>query len=470
MRISTLPLIALFATCGLALPALASSPVRPDVQEETPAQEEAGQDQVKAYWDLTPKEAFIEAAQQNKLSILIFLNPGEPGSDRMMRETMEDESFKKWLAENSIAVKEVAGSDSGWIKRKGIRHFPTVSIRNSSRRIVDIIHGDRTTEEWMLLLETAKRAASANTKPEGEAANDPYSWLAYGSYLFGSAGDPNEVGMAFLWCLDNSPKLDPEFYEKHLNFMLRKVVQVAKIAPNIKQGIHTRRNALHSRVVAGDCTPFDAYALSRYGMFLRDMDGSTRAFNQIKPDTKHKTLLKSILMWNNLERMVAYRRYEDILGHVPDPMQAIKARMAAIEAKNKEADAEVVSDLPRPPGVDTPAPKEDGDQEPKIKPEVPMPGVKLNNEDMAFDAALLYECLLAVRKEEDAHALMVAVTDFSPTGSTYAMFIERTNRLQRMDLGQATADRGVERVPEDQIWRIRNMIIRGTRGKAPVRR
>ncbi|MDF1838884.1 MAG: hypothetical protein P1V35_13520, partial [Planctomycetota bacterium] len=217
----------------------------------------SSQEAPKALWDLTPKEAFLEAAKQNKLSVLIFLNPGEAGSDQMLKDTLKDEAVLKWLGENSIAITEIAGSDSGWIKRKGIRKFPTVSIRTSNRRIIDIIHGQHSTEEWLTLFDTAKRSSNATTRPEGKAAEDPYSWLAYGSYLFGASGDPNEIGNAFLWCLDNTVKKDTEFYEKHLDFILRKLVQVAKLAPNVKQGIYTRRDALHRNVVAGKATNFE---------------------------------------------------------------------------------------------------------------------------------------------------------------------------------------------------------------------
>ncbi|MDF1838883.1 MAG: hypothetical protein P1V35_13515, partial [Planctomycetota bacterium] len=206
------------------------------------------------------------------------------------------------------------------------------------------------------------------------------------------------------------------------------------------------------------------YALSRFGIFLRDMDDPMRAFNQLKADTKHKATLKTILLWNNLERMVAYRRYDDILRHLPDPKSAIEARMAAIVIKEKGLEMELQSDLPRPPGATKPAPTEADSEIPKIQPERQLPGVKQARIPMVLDSALLYECLLATGKEDKAHELMVMVTDFEPTGNTYAMFIERTNRLGKIKIRTALAERGSERVPEDEIWRITNMVIRGTRG------
>ena len=451
----------LLVTCTVAI----LSGAQPAFAQETPPVVEEKKDSIDdAFWAITPPEAFVEAAKQNKLSILIFLNPGEDTSDRMLNEALSDPVILKWLKTHSIAVKQLAGVHPGWIKRKGIRNFPTISIRTANRQIVDILHGYRTTGEWLVLLENAKRTASANTKPEGDAAEDPYSWLAYGSFLFGSAGDPDEIGNAFLWCLDHATEKDPEFLEKHLNFILRKLVQVAKITPNVKQGIYLRRNALHNKVITGESTAFEAYALSLFGMYLRDMDDAIRAFNQIKPDSKHKAQIKSILMWNNLERMVAFRRYADILEHLPDPQHAMERRMAAIVAIETGKDAQQTSDLPRPPGAQGAGTEEGSDKAPKIQPETPLPGVLHTRSDMIVDASLLYECLLAIGKLEQAHNLMVKVTDFEPTGRCYAVFVERSNRLQLMELSHSVADRGAERVPEDEIWRIRNQVIRGTRG------
>jgi hypothetical protein len=473
MRAFIPTLFVLLAACTLALPTSALAANQTTSQEETPAVEppvvQKKPDSNESFWSITPKQAFLEAAKQNKLSILIFLNPGEVTSDRMINEALKDEALLKWIKENSIAIKEFAGQDSGWIKRKGINKFPTVSIRTPNRRILDIVHGYRSSKEWLVLFENAKRAANANTKPDGKAAKDPYSWMAYGSYLFGSAGDPDETGNAFLWCLDYAFETDTEFLEKHLNFLLRKLVQVGKITPNINQSVALRRDVLHGKVVSGEASMFEAYALSQFGVFLRDMDDPIRAFNQIEADTEHKYALKSILMWNNLERMVAYRRYADILTHLPNPLQAMNARMAAIEILEEGIDPKPTpetSDIPRPPGAETPAATEgEGDAKaPKVIPEAPMPGVDHARHAMAIDASLLFECLVAIDRVDDAKALMVKVTEFEPTGRAYGMFIERASRLKQKGLVQEIADRGTERVPEDQIWIIRNKVVRGTRG------
>ncbi len=459
MRVS-LPTLLVLGALALLAPAQAV-PAR-SLQEEKPKAENKQEDLAKdAFWNLTPEEAFVEAAKQNKISILFFLRPDEAASERMLKTVLKDETLLRWLKDNSIAVKQIFGENDAWIKRKGINRFPAVSVRTANRRILDVIHGFRTAEEWVTLFDTSLRTANTNSKPEGEAAEDPYSWMAYGSYLFGSAGDPDEVGQAFLWCLDHASEKDPEFLKKHLNFLLRKLVQVAKIAPNVDQGLHLRRDALHNKVVSGKANHFEAYALTRFGVFLRDLDDPTRAFNQIVPDTDHKKTLKSVLMWSNLERMVAYRRYHDLLEHLPNPMPVFKARMAAVVALEKGVKIQQEPDIPRPPGATDEASK---DKEQKIKPEAPLPGIVQTRHAMTQDAALFYECLIALNRADDAEALMILITDFEPTGHTYARFIERTNRLKKMDISNAVADRGAERVPEDQIWRIRNMVIRGTRG------
>ncbi len=455
-----LPTLLILGALALLTPAQAIPAL--SLQEEKPKAEDKQEDLAKdAFWNLTPEEAFVEAAKQNKISILFFLRPDEATSERMLNTVLTDETLQRWLKDNAIAIKQVFGENDAWIKRKGINRFPAVSIRTANRRILDVIHGFRSAEEWVTLFETAKKAANTNSKPEGDAAEDPYSWLAYGSYLFGSAGDPDEVGQAFLWCLDHASEKDPEFFRKHLNFLLRKLVQIAKIAPNVDQGLHLRRDALHNKVVAGKASPFEAYALSRFGVFLRDMDNATRAFNKIVPDTEHKKTLKSVLLWSNLERMVAYRRYHDLLEHIPNPLPIFKARMAAVVALEKGIKIKQEPDIPRPPGA-TEEPSKD--EEPKIKPEAPLPGIVQTRPAMIQDAAFFYECLIALERMDDAEALMILITDFDPTGRTYARFIERTNRLRKMDISNAVAERGYERVPEDQIWRIRNMVIRGTRG------
>ncbi|MCP5023275.1 MAG: hypothetical protein GY930_16085 [bacterium] len=462
MRISSRTLTSLLILGPLAGMAPAQASSGNPFQEEKPKVEQKKEDLSKqAFKSMTPEEAFVEAAKRNKISILVFVRPGQSASDQMIEGSLKNETLLTWLKDNSIAVKQVFGENDEWIKRKGIRSFPAISVRTANRRILDVIHGYKTAEELLVLFDTCIRTARTNSRPEGEAAEDPYSWLAYGSYLFGSAGDPDEIGSALLWCLDHAHDKDPAFLERHLDFLLRKLAQVAKISPNVEQGLHQRRDALHNKVVSGDASNLEAYALSRFGLFLRDMDDAIRAFNQITPDTKHKQTLKSVLMWSNLERMVAYRRYPDLLEHLPDPLPVFKSRLAAIVAIEKGDAVEQKSDLPRPPGA--------GDQdsktkEAKVKPEVPLPGIAQTRNAMVQDAAFFYECLAATGRLKDAEALMILVTDFECSGRCYARFIERANRLKTMELANAIAQRGKERVPEDQIWRIDNMVIRGSRG------
>lgn len=462
MRISPRTLTSLLLLSSLALMAPAQAGSNSSFQEEKPKVEEKKPNlSEQAFKSMTPEEAFVEAAKQNKISILIFVRPGQSASDQMIGGTLKDKALLTWLKDNSIAVKQSLGENDEWIKRNVITDFPAISVRTANRRILDVVHGYKSAEELLVLFDTCIRTAKVNSRPEGEAAEDPYSWLAYGSYLFGSAGDPDEVGNAFLWCLDHANAKDPEFLKKHLNFLLRKLVQVAKISPNVEQGVYIRRDALHNKVVLGEASNFEAYALTRFGLFLRDMDDPMRAFNQIVPDTKHKQTLKSILMWSNLERMVAYRRYHDLLEHLPKPLPVFKARLAAIVAIEKGSTVQQESELPRPPGASAGDSKT---KEPEIKPEVPLPGIVQTRAAVVQDAALFYECLAATGRLKQAEALMVLVTEFECSGRTYARFIERSNRLKNMDLSHAIASRGEERVPEDQIWHIKNMVIRGTRG------
>ncbi|HPF15365.1 MAG: hypothetical protein H6830_03815 [Planctomycetes bacterium] len=442
------------------------TPTPPAPEIEAPKTEPDG-----PFRSIPLREAYDEAAKTKKLSVVVYLQPNDEASEEFLADMLADKALCEWLRVETVAIQQWADRDREELQRRGITKFPGVEMRAADMRVLDSIEGRVPAAELLTLLKAAKRSESANEKPTGVAAEDPYSWMAYGNNLQGRGGDPVEVADAYFWCLDHGNRADPEFLAQNLDFLLRRLIFLKKFQTEIETNLRMRRDAVHRQVVAGKAKDFDAYMLVRMDQYLRDIDDPVRAFRNLKSEDPRKQSLRQVILWNDLESLVAFRHYPDVLDCVPDPKAAMAARIVAIEASKKGlAPAPSSQDMPRPPGVGPakelagntdPAKSEDGI--PKVAPERPIPGVRLVPDAMSLDGAFLYECLLAEKRLDDAKALMEMVTDYVPTGKAYSYFVERANRLEKYDVAIDVAKRGFERVPEGDVARIQATLKRGMR-------
>ena len=456
----------------------------PPAEKETPkptAQnkekgQKGSQDDAKtpAIRDLKPEQAWELAASEQKMSIVFCLSK-EKDSVRFERETLADPKVQAWLRRHTIStrVRQANVGEKTWLDRFGINSFPTAILRAPDARMLDTMMGFQGPDEFLRLLENMQRAISVTEKPTGEAAKDPYTWLAYGNYLAGRGIRPEESAEALFWCYDEGPKYDKEFLPNNLDFLLRRMTHLSHFSEEVKEGVRARRDALHNRVLSLEATEFDAHVLSRFGLWMRDQDDPMRAFRRLPKDNPKAQVLREALLWNNLERLVAYRHYDEILACIAKPQEAIASRFLAIEIQSKrDQPVQVDSDMPRPPGVadETPESKESKterpeDRWPKTAPARPIPGVSMDPEDACYDAALLFESLLSMGRGTEAQALMEMATDYQPNSTVYGFFIQKACRVEAYTLAEEIANRGYERVPEREIPRVQGMLRRGKRSK-----
>lgn len=465
---------------ALPFPALASLLCVPTwglaPQVETPIpqidpQAKKKEEKAQPFRDLTPDQALDLAALERKMSIIFCLGP-QKESERFEAETLSNAKVQSWLATHTVSTRLRQGNvgEKTWLDRYGINQFPTAILRAPDMRMLDTMVGFQGPDEFLLLLDNMQKAISVTEKPTGKAAQDPYSWLAYGNYMAGRGMHPEETAEALFWCYDEGPKHDPEFLPKNLDFLLRRLTHVSYYSEDVKNGVRARRDALHNRVVAAKATDFDAHMLARFGLWMRDQDDPMRAFRKMPRESAKAKALREVLLWNILERLVAYRHYEDILACIPDPKKAIAARFLSIEVKaQKDQPIQVDADMPRPPGVTQEPEAQEEDQDdpkrlwPKVAPERPMPGVSLDREDACYDASLLYECLLSMGRAQDGLDLMEMATEYMPTSTVYGFFIQRACRIERYDIAEGVAERAYTRVPVEDVPRVQAMLRRGKR-------
>ena len=449
--------------------------------EEKPAVKEA-----PVFRDLLPTEALAVARTEKKMSVIICLSLNEAPSKKFDSVTLADPKVRDWIAKNAVAIRllsEAGTPGSDYVIRKAIKGLPVMELRAPSGQALETAIGHQGPQEFLRLLVNMNKAITTTSKPTGELANDPYSWLAYANYSAGRGMQPEVTAEALLWCWDHADKHDPEFIAKNHEFILRRLTHVMNFSEAVEAEVRARRSRIEKLVRSAQASEFQAYLFSRMGIWMNDQDAAISTFLTLKPsqapdaDNSHLLALREVLLWNNLERLVAFRHYKAVLEACPDPQKAIGARIVASAlALKKDIVVQADPDMPRPPGV-TPVGNTEKSRHgeeagqarsatlPKVSPARSIPGVDLSPENISFDAALLYESLLATGAEAQAKALMEMVTAHYPTGQTIGDFIERSCRLEKWFIAEEVALHGFEIVPEKDIEVIQRKLRRNLRRK-----
>ena len=392
IRLYTIPLAAL---AGLATPALAAD---------------------APFVDLSLQDATARAQKEKRLLVLFFDSEASPDARRMLDRVWSDPSVLAWLKENAIAL-QVPDTDTKMKQRYGISWYPqTFLINPDGMHVLHKIEGHATATELVIGLSASVLGSGQQPRPEGDDAEKPLAWMAFGNYLFTNEPGRNiECLDAYLWCLDKGEEYIDGFRGYYLEFLLQRIAYLRGYTSKATEALLTRRDRGRAAIIAGLSTEEEIQEYMRFCFWLRDEVDALDAVAEMRDLGEDQQVASRILLRAELNRAVARQLYGDILRLDPNPLQIIDARLKTLH--------------------ETPA-----------KERTKSGGFFDDRLAIITDASCYFEALLASSRAGDAFEVLDRVVKDAPTGVTFRAFMERTNRLRVYALTERLAKQGLELV------------------------
>ena len=358
--------------------------------------------------ELSIPDALARAEREQKLAFLYFHNT-EAESRRMLSLTFGDDRLRSWLEEHVVAIK-VPHTQIGALAHYSVSKFPASMLLRPDRATLYRVQGMTDATTLLMGLSTAILGSAKAERPDGANAVNPMAWLAWANWLFANAPDrPEEVLAAYVWCLDRGETYIPGFREAQFDFLCERIARLKAHTPDAVHALWDRRNRVRGLLTGGIGTDRDAWELVRFNFWVRDELNTLEVFDGLEGRGEAQERAMRVLLELDLQRFVAWERYEQVLTLVPDPYTLIDGRLSAYQA-SLDPDAPAASE-PRSAIVD--------------------------------DGIDYFEALLATGLGADAMKLFDRVTAVVPTGRAFHAFMERTNRLKLYPLTHRIAEKGL---------------------------
>ena len=396
----TIPSILL--TAGFAL--MAAAPPSSALQSDGP------------FLPLKSQDAFARAEKEG-LPVLIWFSDPELPECRRMARIFKDEGLTNWIKKNTICIKVSPQDEPKLASHYAAQAPPATVLVQNTRQLIERLDGVVSADKFLSTFELAVTGLRIAVLPEGDLAKDPYAWLAWGNHLFTLGSSPEECLNAYTWVLDHAEKSHPGLRARSLEFLLKRIAYLKLGTDLATPRLIQRRADLQRLIVGGKATEQNIYELTRFNFWLRQEKNTTDFFAHLTNQDEVQKRIREILIWHDLEQIIAWRNYSAVRELVPNPKQMILQRFDALAASTEDASK--------------PAP-------------LLAYGLTDSRSRIVRDAALHYEALLFSGLGKQAKDLKSVVLSRVATGRAYVIFMAKSNRLKLYALSKETGEAGME--------------------------
>ncbi len=365
---------------------------------------------------LKSQDAFARAEAEG-LPVLIWFSDPELPTCRRMKRIFHEKQLFDWIKKNTICIQLHPREEAKLASHYGAQAPPCSLLIGSNRTLIERLDGAVNADKFLSTFELALTGLRAAALPEGEAANDPYAWLAWANHLFTLGTKPEDCLEAYMWVLDNAEKTNPGLRARSLEFILKRIAYLKLGTELATPRLLQRRADLQRRILAGEAGANEIFELTRFNFWLRQEIATTQFFAQLSNDSAAHRAIRQTLILHDLEQIVAWRHYAVVQELVPDPKQEILKRLAALKASQEDLES---------------------------SPPLLTYGLTDTRSRVVADAAHHYEVLLASGLGAQASQLLEAVATRVNTGRVYVAFMTKSNRLELYVLSTSTGEAGLE--------------------------
>jgi hypothetical protein len=399
----------------------AQAPVEKAPVEHAPLEQdrdEQGPRQVE-FHALSLADALSRAENERKLLMVFWSSVSMPDAAKMRTTTFRDPLLADWVARNAIAVEVDGPSDPTAAAAYRIRAYPSVDLFDAVLGLgVERLEGYASADDLLGAFSGALVGGAAAPKPDGEALEDPYAWLAYANSMWRRGKDSaHEAARAYGWVLRNADTYRPGFRARYFEFLLRRIAYLKPTAREAFEVLLAERAVVESQVAGDAVDARTVHELVRLDWWLRQQSKTRETFQMLAGRGGKAELARQLLFRHVIDDLGRYQLFDDILTGLGETSGAayFTRRIATIDTNvARQAQGERLRE-------------EELD----------------NRGDAVLAATWIYEALLAAGRGKDAKELVGALAELAPTGRAFALLVERALRQGLPDVALEVGTRGL---------------------------
>ncbi|QDV07560.1 hypothetical protein Poly30_30860 [Planctomycetes bacterium Poly30] len=420
----------------------------------------------------------VSRAERTKKLLVVFWAGDAPQKEQAFGDRIfGDASVQRWMSEFAEPVRIDALDRKKDAKKNGLGSdlLPAIDI-------LDVARGGRldrlTSEASATQFLAAVFGSMSAEKPEGENANEPFSWLAWANASFRNGADPasgDHAVAAYDWCLLNADRYRPGFRAKYFEFLLQRLANCKRRSPRAIDVLLREHRRLAGRIVDGIATESDVYELTRVDFWTRQELTTRDLFVALSSKNESYRKYQEWLFPTVVPVLGRFEQYGEIVQLVGDRHLSMfqeridglseEARTAtededddegsATEAEAEASDAESKGSTRR-----SAAPSDGTEATPEEKLTALDYALPDSRADIIEDASWVYEALLKAGRGKDAHDLMTLITTTFPVNKAFGLFMERALRVEIWSAAAEIADLGMAVLDERGQRRMQRLVLR----------
>jgi len=465
---STLRAAALLAACAvpdaLAAPATsaASLPTGTHLQDEDP---------VAPTWRDFEKAVSL-AREDERFALVVWAQRDRDDPAAPLAGILDDAEVRRWITERGVLSYVDVRQNNDAAARNGVRtiEIPCLDIVRADGLRVDRLRRGATATDFLATV-IGYSSVEPVERPEGEAAREPFRWLAWGNQRFNAidADAGPDATEAYRWLLTSAEAYRPGFRARFLEFLINRLNQNRPRHDGAAQTLVHELNSLRSLIVSGDATRRDVYEYTRFAHWLRQEADLATLFVELGEDAGEGRApgraRARLWLLDAAAPMLARAREHAAIGDLlgDDPGSYFRRRIAALPADATDAPDAGADGADAEP--EAPAPAPDPGPDPDFAPlEHAIPD---SASEIHEDAGWVYYALLDAGRGADAAAVLRDVARALPGVGVYAACANRAVELGALDEAERVIAEGRADVGEDsrRLRRIEQR-IEGVRERA----
>jgi len=351
-----------------------------------------------------------------------------PESEGPLASVLGDEEVARWIDENAVASRVDIRANKDAANREGVRliELPCLDlIREDGLRVARIRRGSTPTD--FLAAVIGYSSDERVERPTGEAAKEPFRWLAWGNQRFSSidAEAGPDATDAYRWLLTSADAYRPGFRARFLEFLINRLNLNRSRHSGAQDTLARELDGLRRLMLDGRASRRDVYEYTRFAYWLRQEHRTAELFVELCEDAGEVRAAgrARVRLWlldaaaPHLARAKEHAALDAVLGD--DPADYFRRRIAALPADDGAV------------GPAAPAGVEAAPEDPDFS---PLPHVIPDDPSAVWeDAGWVYYALLDADRAEDAEALARDVAGALPGVGAWAEFANRAMELGRFD-------------------------------------
>ncbi|MEZ6013514.1 MAG: hypothetical protein R3F49_00240 [Planctomycetota bacterium] len=370
-------------------------------------------------------DALSRAENERKMLLVFWTSESYPDSARMRATTFQDGQLADWVERNAIAIEIDGPKTPAAVAAYKARAYPSVDLYDPLLGLgVERLEGYSSADDLLASFSGALVGGGVVPKPDGQAIEDPYAWLAYANSQWRLADGASEAARAYAWALRNGDTYRPGFRVRYFEFLMRRLAFLKPKAMEALRVMDYERSFVEGKLLRGIVDERTVYELVRIDWWLRKEHRTRETYAMLAGRGEAAELARQRLFRYVVNELGRYGEVDAVLAGLGEG-----GAVGYVAARLKHIDDNLARQAA---------------------------GEKLRDEDLdsrsdaVLAASWIYDALLSAGRGRDATELVELIAQAAPSGRAFALFVERALARQQPEVALHVGQRGLEVVNGQQ--------------------